>query len=249
MRVDATSFDDAANRICEWALAKQSSYVAVANVHMTMEAHDSPEFAQIVDGAALVTPDGMPLVWALKAMGVLSATRVHGPELVLRVCSAAERAGISIALYGGTPASVDDFCRFLESRFPRLRIACRISPPFRAPTAEEDAADTRALDESGAGIVLVGIGCPKQEKWMRAHQGRIGAVMIGVGAAFDFHSGRVRRAPELLQQAGLEWAFRLAMEPRRLWKRYAKHNPRFVLLLARQLLQQRTGSGENPSLS
>lgn len=249
MRVDATTFSDATTRICEWAKQKRSTYVAVANVHMTMEAHDARDFAEIVEGADLVTPDGMPLVWALKAQGISDASRVNGPELVLRLCEAAEREGISIGLYGGTPQSLDDFCRFLGSRYPRLEIACRLAPPFRPPTPAEDEADTCALAESGAGILFVGIGCPKQEKWMRAHKGRIPAVMVGVGAAFDFHSGRVRHAPALLQRVGLEWAFRLAMEPRRLWKRYAKHNPRFILLLARQLLRERSTLGDNTAHS
>lgn len=239
MRVDATSFADATERICAWAKEGRSSYVAVANVHMTMEAHDSPEFAKVVERADLVTPDGMPLVWALKALGVGGATRVNGPALTLHICEAAEREGLPIAMYGGTPESLADFCAFLGRRYPRLQIVCSIAPPFRPPTDEEDLADTDAIVSSGAKILFVGIGCPKQENWMSAHRGRIPAAMIGVGAAFDFHSGRVRQAPKLLQRAGLEWAFRLVMEPRRLFRRYALHNPRFIALAGAQLLRSR----------
>lgn len=236
MRVDPLTYGTAVRTVVSAAREAKSSYVCVANVHMVMEAHDDPSFQQIVSNALLVTPDGQPLVWALGALGYRGVERVYGPTLTLHVCAAAERAGLPIALYGGTEQSLDAFTAFLAGRFPTLKVVCRIAPPFRAATPEEDAADTRRLTESGARIVFVGIGCPKQERWMAAHHGRIPAVMLGVGAAFDFHSGRVRQAPPALQRLGLEWAFRLAMEPRRLWKRYMRHNPRFVALFARQWL-------------
>jgi N-acetylglucosaminyldiphosphoundecaprenol N-acetyl-beta-D-mannosaminyltransferase len=203
---------------------------------MTMEAHDDPAFRQIVNGAALVTPDGMPLVWALRLLDVQKQQRVYGPDLVLHVCEKAAAEQIPIALYGGTPESLETFTNFLSRRHPDLKVACAIAPPFRPLTPEEDAEYTHRLAESGAGIVLVGIGCPKQERWMAAHKDRIPAVMLGVGAAFDFHSGRVKQAPAWMQRIGIEWLFRLLMEPRRLWKRYFKHNPRFVFLFILQLL-------------
>lgn len=239
MRVEATDYAGATAQVVRWAREAASRYVCLANVHMVMEAHDDPAFRTVVNGADLVATDGVPLVWALKALGVPRATRVYGPDLTLHVCAAAADAGLPIALYGGTPESLDAFVRFLHARFPGLEVACRIAPPFRPPTPEEDAADTAALAASGARIVFVGIGCPKQERWMAAHRGRIPAVMLGVGAAFDFHAGRVRQAPAWMQHAGLEWLFRLAMEPRRLWRRYARHNPRFVLFFTRQWLRAR----------
>lgn len=236
MRVDATSYEDAARRVVRWAREARPAYVCVSTVHMVMESFDSDAFRRVVNGAALVTPDGRPLVWALRAFGARDASQVRGTDLTTRVVERAAREGVPIGLYGGTPESLEAFVRVLEERFPGVRVACKIAPPFRPLTAEEDEAVTREISESGARILFVGIGCPKQERWMAEHQGRFPAVMLGVGAAFDFHTGQVRQAPRWMQVAGLEWAFRLAMDPRRLWKRYAKHNPRFVGLLFSQLL-------------
>ena len=236
MRVDATSYEDASRRVARWAVEGRSSYVCVSNVHMVMETFDTPAFRGVVNGADLVTPDGKPLVWALRGLGVGDASQVRGADLVTSVIERAAREGIPVGLYGGTPGSLGDFARTMEARFPALRIACRISPPFRPLTPEEDEAVTREISSSGARVLLVGIGCPKQERWMAEHRGRIPAVMLGVGAAFDFHSGRVSQAPRWMQVAGLEWVYRLMMDPRRLWKRYARHNPRFMGLFALQLL-------------
>jgi N-acetylglucosaminyldiphosphoundecaprenol N-acetyl-beta-D-mannosaminyltransferase len=234
MRVDATSYGEAARRVVRWAQAGRSAYVCVATVHMVMEAFDSPVFREVVNGADLVTPDGRPLVWALGGLGVKGATQVRGADLTMRVAELAAREGVPIGLYGGTPELLEIFADRLEERHPGVRVACRIAPPFRPLTPEEDEAVTREIAASGARVLFVGIGCPKQERWMAAHKGRIPAVMLGVGAAFDFHTGRVRQAPRWMQVAGLEWVFRLLMDPRRLWKRYLKHNPRFVAMFALQ---------------
>ncbi|GGL86000.1 UDP-N-acetyl-D-mannosaminuronic acid transferase [Deinococcus aerolatus] len=239
MRVDVTTYADATARVMAWARAGQGRYVCASNVHMVMETSDSAEFRDVVNGADLVTSDGVPLVWALKALGVPQAERVYGPTLMLHVCEAAAREGVPIALYGGTPESLEEFVLFLHANYPGIEIACLIAPPFRPPTPEEDAYYTQQLVDSGARIVFVGIGCPKQERWMAAHTGRLDAVLLGMGAAFDFHTGRVRQAPAAMQRLGLEWLFRLFMEPRRLWKRYAKHNPRFVGRFLLQLLGQK----------
>ncbi len=236
MRVDATSYEDSIQRILFWAEQRESKCVCVANVHMTMETYDNSKFAQIVNNADLVTPDGMPLVWALRALGLKNASRVYGPTLTLHLCEAAARMNVPIGVYGGTPESLTEFVKFLENRFPGIKIVCQISPPFRPLTSEEDDNYTNKLVESGAQILFVGIGCPRQEFWIAQHQNRIPAVMLGVGAAFDFHSGRVKQAPSWMQKIGLEWLFRLIMEPKRLWKRYFKHNPRFVLFLLTQLV-------------
>jgi len=236
MRVDATSYDDASRRVAQWALEERSAYICVATVHMTMEAFDSAAFRRVVNGAALVTPDGRPLVWALKLLGVRGASQVRGTDLTTRVAQWAARDKIPIGLYGGTPELLQEFVQVLNTRFPGLHVVCQIAPPFRQLTSEEDEEVTQEIVASGARILFVGIGCPKQEWWMRAHKNRIRAVMLGVGAAFDFHTGRVRQAPRWMQVIGLEWLFRLLMEPRRLWRRYAKHNPRFVVLFLMQLL-------------
>jgi N-acetylglucosaminyldiphosphoundecaprenol N-acetyl-beta-D-mannosaminyltransferase len=239
MRVDATTYDRATAQILNWAQQGEHRYVCVANVHMAMEVYDSPRFAQIVDRADLVTPDGMPLVWALRWFGVPDAERVYGPKLVLCVCAAAAKERVSIGLYGGTPASLDEFVKFLESSFPQIEIVCRIAPPFRPLTPEEEADYRQQIIDSGAQILFVGIGCPKQEDWMAAQTSRIPAVMLGVGAAFDFHSGRVKQAPIWMQNSGLEWLFRLYREPRRLWQRYVYNNPRFIVFLGYQWLTER----------
>ena len=237
MRVDATSYEDASRRVARWARDGRSAYVCVANVHMIMETFDSSAFQRVVNGADLVTPDGRPLVWALRSLGVRDANQVRGADLTARVVELAAREGIPIGLYGGTPDLLETFARILERRYPGVRVVCRIAPPFRPLTPEEDEAVTGEILSSGARILFVGIGCPKQERWMEAHKERIPAVMLGVGAAFDFHTGRVRQAPGWMQVAGLEWLFRLLMDPRRLWKRYARHNPRFVLLFSLEFLR------------
>jgi N-acetylglucosaminyldiphosphoundecaprenol N-acetyl-beta-D-mannosaminyltransferase len=236
MRVDATSYEHASRQVVQWAREERSAYVCVASVHMVMEAFDREAFRQVVNGADLVTPDGRPLVWALKGLRVKGASQVRGTDLTTHVVEWAARENVPIGLYGGTPELLESFVRVLKARFPKVRVVCQIAPPFRPLTPEEDESVTREIVASRARILFVGIGCPKQEEWMATHKGRVPAVMLGVGAAFDFHTGRVRQAPRWMQTGGLEWVFRLMMDPRRLWKRYAKHNPRFVGLSILQLL-------------
>jgi N-acetylglucosaminyldiphosphoundecaprenol N-acetyl-beta-D-mannosaminyltransferase len=184
------------------------------------------------------------VVWALRRLGVTSASRVYGPTLTLHLCRAAAAAGVPIGLYGGRPEGIERLRGHLEAWFPGLQVVYAASPPFRALTDAEDAAVVDAITASGARVLLVGLGCPKQERWMLAHRDRLPLVQVGVGAAFDFHAGLVRQAPTWMQNAGLEWAFRLAMEPRRLARRYLRQNPRFVLGLARQLWSGRRAVGE-----
>ena len=246
-RLDATDYADATARVVDWARRGESRYVCLSNVHMVMQGWDDPNFRQIINAADLITTDGVPLVWCLRALGVPSAVRVYGPDLTLHVCAAAAQQQLPIGLYGGTAQSLKEFAAMLQSRFPAIEIACSIAPPFRPLTAAEDVAYTKQLAESGARILFVGIGCPKQEIWMSEHRGRLNMPMLGVGAAFDFHAGRVKQAPAWLQGIGLEWLFRLLVEPRRLWRRYAWHNPRFVLFFIEQLLwgrgRRRTSQG------
>lgn len=238
-RIDITSYQQAAQQIQTWASASTLRRIHAANVHMVMEAYDDSAFQEVVNSADINTPDGMPLVWALKLLGHPEATRVYGPMLMLHVCEAAAREGIPIGLYGGTDESLLGFREFLHFKYPGIRIAYSYAPPFRPLTTEEDTQVVQDILTSGARILFVGIGCPKQEWWMYDHRDRLPLVMLGVGAAFDFHTGRVRQAPAALQGLGLEWLFRLAVEPKRLWKRYAKHNPRFVVLFGRQLFRER----------
>lgn len=244
-RVDKTSYEDAANTVVSWIGRQHWTYVCVANVHMVMEAYDSPEYSGIVNGASLVTADGMPLVWALRMRHGRECSRVYGPRLMLRLLDLCSEAGIPIGLYGGTAQALEQLQGVLRRGWPRLAVAYAYSPPFGDLTPENDAAVVDAVNASGARLLFVGLGCPKQERWMADHQGRVQAVLLGVGAAFDFLSHAKRQAPEWMQAAGLEWLFRLATEPRRLWRRYLYNNPRFVLLFALQLLGARHAGGQH----
>jgi N-acetylglucosaminyldiphosphoundecaprenol N-acetyl-beta-D-mannosaminyltransferase len=236
-RVDATSYRHATDQVLDWAAAGESRYVCVATVNNLIEGCDDPGYNAIMEAADLVTPDGMPLVWGLRLLGVPGASRVYGPDLTPLVCQEAARRGIPVGFYGGQDDVLDDLAEALAGRFPGLRIVYRWSPPFRALTAEEEARVRDDLRRSGTRVLFVGLGTPKQERWMADHKD-LPLVMLGVGAAFDFLSGRKRQAPPALQRLGLEWLYRLAHEPRRLWRRYLYRNPRFVALFAAQLLTQ-----------
>ena len=237
-RVDATSYRHATGQVLDWAAAGESRYVCVATVNNLIEGCDDPGYNALMEAADLVTPDGMPLVWGLRLLGVPGASRVYGPDLTPLVCEEAARRGVPVGFYGGQDDVLDDLAAGLTTRYPGLRIAYRWSPPFRPLTAEEEAKVADDLVRSGTRVLFVGLGTPKQERWMADHKG-LPMVMLGVGAAFDFLSGRKRQAPRALQRLGLEWLYRLVHEPRRLWRRYLYRNPRFVALFAAQLLHQR----------
>ena len=236
VRVDTTSYKVAANLILEWTVTRESRYICVATVHSIMEAYDSLVFKKIINQADLVTPDGMPLVWILKLKGCPSQTRVYGPTLMIHVIDKAAEKNIPIGFYGGSPSSLAKLRNNITSHFPFLQIHYSFSPPFRELTQDEDIQICDEITKSGVRILFVGLGCPKQEQWMAAHKSRLKLVMLGVGAAFDFHSGVKLQAPIWMQNAGLEWFFRLLSEPRRLWKRYLVHNPRFIILAIADLL-------------
>ncbi len=236
VRVNSTSYDEVIQHTLSWAKTHDSRYICFANVYSLMEAHDSPEFRRSIESADLVTPDGMPLVWGLRLLGVPTATRVYGPDLTLLLLAAAEAQQVPVAFYGGTKAALDKLLSFARTRFPSLVVGYAFSPPFRHLTLQEDEHVVEAIRSSGVGIVFVGLSTPKQELWMAAHRGRVNAVMLGVGAAFDFLSGAKPQAPRWMMRLGLEWFFRLCSEPKRLWKRYCKHNPRFLFYFLRQLL-------------
>jgi N-acetylglucosaminyldiphosphoundecaprenol N-acetyl-beta-D-mannosaminyltransferase len=221
--------------------ANGRGYVTAAAVNLVMSAREDPATRAAVLGATLAVPDGQPLVWALKALGHTRATRVYGPDLMAHHCARAARAGTPIYLYGGrTPAALELLQERLRARFPGLEIAGADSPPFRALRLDEEERAIAAIDGSGAQVVWVGTGQPKQELWMQRMRPRLQAPLLaGVGAAFDFHAGLVAQAPPWMGRSGLEWTYRLAREPRRLWRRYARHNPRFVAGFAHQYLRER----------
>lgn len=228
--IDPTSYPSAATQVRQWASAGESRYICAANVHMVMEAYDHPGFREVVNSADLVTPDGMPLVWIMRARGYKEQERVYGPVLMLKVLEMAEAESIPVGFLGGKPEVLDQLAVNMRQRYPHLKIAYTHSPLFGGVSDAEDLAAVERISRSGVRILFVGLGCPKQEVWMHAHRHRVNAVMIGVGAAFDFYGGAVKQAPTWMQQSGLEWLFRLVHEPKRLWKRYFFYNPRFVIL-------------------
>ncbi len=226
--VDVTSCFEATIQILGWAVAGEGRYICAANVHMLMEARDSAAYDKIVNSADLVTPDGMPLVWMMRLKGAEEQQRVYGPDLMLSVLEAAAREHIPVGLYGGTPEVLGLLVDKLKMLYQNLEIAYYFSPPFRELTMDEDVHVVKAIRNSGTRILFVGLGCPRQEIWMSRNCDNLNLVMIGVGAAFDFHAGAKLQAPFWMQRIGLEWLFRLLTEPRRLWRRYFYHNPRFV---------------------
>lgn len=228
MRVHATSYAETAEAVLEMASSREGGMVCVATVHMVMEAFDDPEFRRLVNSAERVTPDGMPLVWALRALGVPNASRVYGPSLTPEICARAERRGVAVGFYGGRREVIEELRTRLLARFPRLQVPFVYSPPYRPLTSQEDREVVDAIEMSGVRILFVGLGCPKQERWMAGHRSTLSCAMVGVGAAFDFLAGTKAQAPRWMQGAGLEWLFRLAHEPRRLWRRYLVGNGRFL---------------------
>jgi N-acetylglucosaminyldiphosphoundecaprenol N-acetyl-beta-D-mannosaminyltransferase len=189
-----------------------------------------------MNAADLVTPDGVPLVWGLRLLGIRSASRVYGPDLTPLVLQEAASKAVPVGFYGASPEVLNRLLETVRARFPGLPIAYSYSPPFRALTPEEDERIVQEINDSGARIIFVGLNTPKQDLWMAQHRDRVRAVMLGVGAAFDFVAGTKPQAPRWMMAAGLEWCFRLCTEPRRLWKRYLRHNPRFLTLFTLQLL-------------
>jgi N-acetylglucosaminyldiphosphoundecaprenol N-acetyl-beta-D-mannosaminyltransferase len=239
-RVDVVTYASAADRIIGWAQNEESRMVCLATVHTVMEGRDDPGFQAVVNGADLVTADGMPLVWGLRRLDVPEATRVYGPDLTPVVLARAESARIPVGFYGGTPRALSRLTEWVRAHHPGLEIAYAASPPFHGLSDRERAATARAIAESGAGVLFVGLGCPKQERWMHAMRGAVPSVMLGVGAAFDFLTGEKPQSPRWMMAAGLEWLFRLASEPRRLWRRYLYHNPRFLWQFGRQVVHERS---------
>lgn len=238
VRVDGTSYGDACDRLHGWITQQQWGYVVAANVHVIMTAQQSPAYREVLKHAALVTPDGMPLVWAMRLLGLTEQTRVYGPDLMGFWCERSSRLGVPLYLYGGTPAMVAKLLDILPQRYPGLVIAGSYSPPFRPPSAAEDEDDRNRIHASGAQVVLVALGCPKQEYWMARQAPHLKAMAIGVGAAFSFYSGSVSQAPRWLMGLGLEWLYRFSQEPGRLWQRYLLNNPLFVIRFSGQLLRQ-----------
>jgi N-acetylglucosaminyldiphosphoundecaprenol N-acetyl-beta-D-mannosaminyltransferase len=219
-----------------WIERREHHYVCVTPAHAVMDAYGDPDLRRVFNSSGLTTPDGMAIVWLLRMMGHPHVGRVYGPDLMLALFGRSVPTGYRHFLYGGEAGVAEELATRLRERFPGLRIAGTYTPPFRPLTAQEDSEVVTQINASGADLVWVGLSSPKQERWMASHLGAIEApVMIGVGAAFDFLSGRKSQAPRWIQRSGFEWLFRLASEPRRLWPRYRRY-PKFVCLALSQLL-------------
>ena len=212
--------------------AGERTFVCVSGAHGIMECQQDEALRAIHNGAGLVTPDGMPLVWISRWRGAKHVARVYGPDLMLALCKHTAARGFRHYFYGGADTVPEQLAQRLQAQFPGLIIAGTFSPPFRQVSEVEDCAIIRRINSAKPDIVWVGLSTPKQERWMAAHRDQLeAAVLIGVGAAFDFHAGIKHQAPRWVQRSGLEWLFRLLSEPRRLWRRYAYIVPMFLLLV------------------
>ncbi len=233
VRVDAVQIPDVVSRMEEWiGLRDSCRYIAVTDMHSLMQAQHAASFKKILENADLVVPDGFPLVWLGRRKGFPLPRRVYGPELLERFCEGTAQKGYRHFFYGGAPGVAEELSARLAARFSGLQTAGLGCPPYRPLTQAEDEEEISRINEAHADVVWVGLGAPKQELWMAEHQGRLNApLLIGVGAAFDFHTGRIAQAPPWMRDHGLEWLYRLWREPRRLWRRYLIYGTQFVALV------------------
>lgn len=234
--VTALPFNSQMNLIAKWAGQRMSKAVCVANVHMLMEAYSNPSFAAVLRNSDLVTPDGMPLVWLMNLLGNRRQDRVAGMDILLALCQRMSSRNIGVFFLGSEPEILEKMRQRLNQEFPDLHIAGMEPLPFRPLTPEEDEAIVAKINKSGAGIVFVSLGCPKQESWINEHKGRVNAVMLGLGGVFPVYAGIHKHAPIWVRRSGMEWLYRLSQEPRRLWKRYLTTIPPFLYLASRQLI-------------
>ena len=247
--VSAVDMAQAVAQIACWIEEGAREYVVVACVNDIMHAHRDPALRRMTNAAGMVTPDGMPLVFLSRWLGQAHVDRVYGPDLMLAASTMLAERGYRSFYYGGAEGVAERLAEVMEARFPGLRTAGAYAPPFRALSPEEDAAIVARINAAKPDVVWVALGCPKQTVWMAEHRALLDApVLVGVGAAFDFHTGRIPQAPRWMQRHALEWLFRLLTEPRRLWRRYLIHNPLFVWYVALQLAGLRRvpldGAGE-----
>lgn len=238
IRITGQSYRQSIENLSALARMGTSSYACMANAHMCVEAHQSPEFARIVNGADVITPDGMPLAKGIRLLYGVRQERIAGMDLLPDLLKTAEKSGIKVFFYGSRLATLQRTEQYCSTNYPRLEIAGLISPPFRLLTSEEEQEHINIINDSGAGFVFVALGCPKQEKWMASMKGRVNACMVGIGGALPVMVGLQRRAPVWMQQASLEWLYRLMQEPVRLFRRYAITNTMFVYLLLKQWASQ-----------
>jgi len=235
--IDSLSWSEAVERIMGWAEKRDPRVVCICNVHSVVTARTDTALREAISSADLATPDGAPVAWLVGVRRRIKQPRVNGPDLTARLCAEAARRGVAIAFYGSTPETIELLKTILPAEYPGIRLAAMISPPFRALSEQERTEYNRQLNDSGAGIIFVGLGCPKQEIWMATQKSELNAVQIGVGAAFEFMAGTVRRPPKWMQRVGLEWLGRLQAEPKRLWRRYLYTNTVYMFYLMQELLK------------
>lgn len=240
-RVNALQIPEVITQMQHWIAARDSChYIAVTGMHGVTEAKHDPQLRAALASASLVVPDGMPLIWLGRRHGFTLPRRVYGPELMLRFWQETKAAHYRHFFYGGAPGVAEALAEKFTSQFPAHQVAGTLSPPYRELTPAEDREVCSTINASNPDVVWVGLGTPKQERWMRDHQDRLTApVLVGVGAAFDFHAGRMRSAPAWMGDHGLEWLFRLAQEPRRLWRRYLLRGSEFAVLSIFELLRSK----------
>ncbi len=236
VNVHAQPFDDAIALLGEWACERKGRYVTACPVYTLMLAKDQPNVRAALENADMVTADGMPLVWVQRRRGFPDAQRVYGPDIMLALCAETAKRGTRHYFLGGAPGVAAALAETLQNRFPGLQVAGTLAPAVESGRIDE--AVIAQICAAAPDVLWIGLGSPKQDLWMAAHRDRLPCLMIGVGAAFDFLTKRKRQAPPILRRAGLEWAFRLVQEPRRLWRRYVIYNPRFVLGLLREEVQR-----------
>ena len=231
-------YQDFVNDLVSYAINKKSTYTCVANVHMLVEAYNSRDFAEVVNNADMVTPDGMPLAKGINQIYGIKQERVAGMDLLPDLLREAENKGVKVVFYGGTQLTLDKTKEFCDENYANLDIVGLISPPFRELSKEEEEDYTELINESGAGFVFVALGCPKQERWMANMKGKINACMIGIGGALPVMVGLQNRAPVWMQKTSTEWLYRLFQEPKRLFKRYAYTNTLFLYLILTEKLKR-----------
>lgn len=238
-KLSRCSYQEFADRTISAALARKQGYICLANVHMFCEAHSDAEFLDTVNGADMVAADGKPLTWALRLLYGVRQERIAGMDLLPTLIRSAAENRVSIYFYGGSHKVIEAAIKTALIQYPDLKIAGAYCPPFRALSDREENDIVQKINDASPHLVFVALGCPKQEKWMASMNGKVHAVMVGVGGAVSVFAGMQRRAPEWMQQAGLEWCYRLMQEPRRLFKRYAATNSRFVWIVGREFVRLR----------
>src|SRR5450432_126345 len=240
VEISAVNMPVAVRQIQHWIEHRQCNYVCITGVHGVMESQRDPQLKRIHNQAGMVTPDGMPMVWANRIAGNSQVSRVYGPDLMAELCQAGIEKHYKHFLYGGGDGVAEKLADKLREKFPGIQIVGTYTPPFRPLTDEEDRKIVLTINASGADIIWVGLSTPKQEHWMSQHLNRVHPpVMVGVGAAFDFHAGLKSQAPRWMQKSGMEWLYRLVTEPKRLWKRYLRNNPLFCWYFLLQVLNAR----------